>query len=71
MSIDTIPEWIALALSVIGAVSIIVRGLAELTAITPGTRDDEIVGKAQKGIQAVQKVLGAISLDTAKKQAKK
>ena len=61
---------LAIVTSVVAAASVIVKGLAMLTKITPTTRDDELIGKAQKGVAYVQRVLGTISMDSSK-QAKR
>lgn len=63
-------EWVALALTIIGGVSIIVKGVAVITDVTPGTRDDEVVSQTQGVIRQVQKVLGAISFDASNQRPK-
>lgn len=68
MDVNMISEWVGIVLAVIGGLSIIVKGIAVITDITPGTRDDHIVGVAEKVIHRVQKILGAVSLDTSKQK---
>ena len=45
--VDIAVHWILVLMAVVGAASLIVQGLAQLAAITPSTRDDEIIGKVQ------------------------
>ena len=34
-------------MAVVGGASMVVQGLAKIAAVTPSTRDDEVIGKVQ------------------------
>lgn len=57
--------------SVVGAASLVVQGIAKVTAITPSTRDDEIVGKVQSGLAVTSRFLDKIALNFPATQARK
>ena len=57
--------------SVVGAASLVVQGIAKVTAITPSTRDDEIVGKVQYGLAVTSRFLDKIALNFPATQARK
>ncbi|MGL6646735.1 hypothetical protein ACSZOH_15995 [Aeromonas caviae] len=40
-----------------------VQGLAQLAAITPSTRDDEIIGKVQSFLAGLAKILDKVALN--------
>lgn len=44
--------------------SMIVKGLAVITKITPTTKDDELVGKLEVAIHKFQKILDRLALNT-------
>lgn len=50
--------------SVIASASVIMKGIAMITKITPTTRDDEIVSKVQAAILKLQRVLEPLALNT-------
>ena len=62
MSADLIPNILAYAVVIVGAARLIVQAIAKVTAITPGTGDDEVVTTAEKWIARIQSVLGTIAL---------
>lgn len=68
MDATSIQDWVTIILAVIAAASVIVKGVAMITEITPGTRDDYIVGKVDRFVHVAQKVLGAIALDSSKQK---
>lgn len=49
--------------SVVGAASLMVQGIAKVTAITPSTKDDEVVGKVQSFLVVTTKVLDRVALN--------
>ena len=67
----TISALLVTATSVVGAASMIVKGIAQITAITPSTKDDEIVGKVQKVLQVTSTVLDKVALNLPDTQARK
>ena len=67
----TLSALVVTATSVVGAASIIVQGIAKITAITPSTKDDEIVGKVQKVLLVTSTVLDKVSLNLPAAQARK
>ena len=66
----TMSALVVTATSVVGAASIIVQGIAKITAITPSTKDDEIVGKVQKVLQVTSIVLDKVALNLPGSQAR-
>lgn len=50
--------------SIIAGASVIMKGIAMITKITPTTRDDEIVSKVQAAILKLQRVLEPLALNT-------
>lgn len=67
----TLSALVVTTTSVVGAASIIVQGIAKFTAITPSTKDDEIVGKVQKVLLVTSTVLDKVSLNLPAAQARK
>lgn len=59
----TLSTLVVTATSVVGAASLIVQGIAKITAITPSTKDDEVVGKVQKALQVTSIVLDKVALN--------
>lgn len=59
----TLSALVVTATSVVGAASLIVQGIAKITAITPSTKDDEVVGKVQKALQVTSIVLDKVALN--------
>ena len=49
------------ALVAVGSASLIVQGIARITAVTPTTRDDEIVGSIQTGLRWVQSTWAGVT----------
>lgn len=49
---------------IIAGASVIMKGIAMITKITPTTRDDEIVSKVQAAILKLQRVLEPLALNT-------
>ncbi len=60
-----------IALAVVGGASLVVQGLAKIAAITPSTRDDEIIGKVQGVLATVARILDKVALNLPAAQARK
>lgn len=67
----TLSALVVTATSVVGAASIIVQGIAKITAITPSTKDDVVVGKVQKALQVTSTVLDKVALNLPATTARK
>lgn len=59
----TLSALVMTATSIVGAASLVVQGIAKITAITPSTKDDEVVGKVQKALQVTSVVLDKVALN--------
>ena len=69
--VDIAVHWILVLMAVVGAASLIVQGLAQLAAITPSTRDDEIIGKVQGFLTGLVKILDKVALNLPADKARK
>lgn len=69
--IDIVVNWVTILLAVVGGASLIVQGLAKIAAITPSTRDDEIIGKVQGFLTGLAKILDKVALNLPANQARK
>ncbi|GAA4493508.1 hypothetical protein [Pseudaeromonas paramecii] len=64
MDLMTIVTGLTVAVpAVIGAASLIVQGIAQITKITPSTKDDEIVGKVEAFIAGAQRIFDKLALN--------
>ena len=61
--IEIAMNWLLILLAVVGAASMIVQGLAQIAAITPSTRDDEIIGKVLAFLAGLAKILDKVALN--------
>lgn len=61
--IDIAVHWFFILMAVVGAASLIVQGLAQIAAVTPSTRDDEIIGKVQGFLTGLTKILDKVALN--------
>lgn len=61
--IDLAIHWVGILLAVIGGASVIVQGLAQLAALTPSTKDDEVIGKVQTFLLGLIKILDKLALN--------
>ena len=61
--IEIAMNWLLILLAVVGAASMIVQGLAQIAAITPSTRDDEVIGKVQGFLTSLVKILDKVALN--------
>lgn len=64
-------QYIGLALTGVGAASLLLQGIALIAGITPSTRDDECVGKIQRGLAKVQRVLDRLALNPSANKARR
>lgn len=69
--IDIIINGTTIALAVVGGASLVVQGLAKIAAVTPSTRDDEIIGKVQGVLATVTRILDKVALNLPAAQARK
>lgn len=58
-----IVELITTITSIVGAASLLVKGIGAVTAITPSTKDDEVVNAISRGLATVVKVLDVIAIN--------
>ena len=64
MDLTTIVTGITVTIpAVVGSASLIVEGIAKITKVTPSTKDDEIVGKAELLLSRVQRFLDKLALN--------
>lgn len=74
MDMNNLPELLTNAVlygtAVVGGASLILQGVAAITKITPSTRDDEIVSKAQSVIVRLQRILDRVALNPAASKAR-
>lgn len=61
--IDIAVHWFFILMAVVGAASLIVQGLAQIAAVTPSTRDDEIISKVQGFLTGMAKILDKVALN--------
>lgn len=61
--IDIAVHLFFILMAVVGAASLIVQGLAQIAAVTPSTRDDEIIGKVQGFLAGLTKILDKVALN--------
>jgi len=68
--ISLIPDFARILIEIMGAAALIVKLLAEAWKITPGTPDVAVFTRTQKIILRIQKALGPVAGDTAKRERK-
>ncbi|MGU5594865.1 hypothetical protein ACV1C6_16095 [Aeromonas sanarellii] len=61
--VEVVINWIVILMAVVGGASMAVQGLAQIAAITPSTRDDEIIGKVQGFLTGLVKILDKVALN--------
>lgn len=64
-------DLLLIATSAVGGASLIVQGLAKVAAITPSTRDDQIVGKVGLVLVTLTRVLDKLALNLPADKARK
>ena len=61
--VEVVINWIVILMAVVGGASMVVQGLAKIAAITPSTRDDEVIGKVQGFLTGLAKILDKVALN--------
>lgn len=69
--VEVVINWIVILMAVVGGASLVVQGLAKLAAVTPSTRDDEIIGKVDAFLVGLIKVLDKLALNLPADKARK
>ena len=69
--VDIAVHWILILMAVVGGASLVVQGLAKIAAITPSTRDDEVIGKVQAFLVGLTKVLDKLAMNLPAEKARK
>ena len=61
--VEVVINWIVILMAVVGGASMVVQGLAKIAAVTPSTRDDEVIGKVQAFLVGLTMVLDKLALN--------
>jgi hypothetical protein len=61
--VEVVINWIVILMAVVGGASMVVQGLAKIAAVTPSTRDDEVIGKVQGFLTGLAKILDKVALN--------
>ncbi|ELC7279646.1 hypothetical protein RJO76_000669 [Aeromonas veronii] len=69
--VEVVINWIVILMAVVGGASLVVQGLAKIAAVTPSTRDDEIIGKVDAFLVGLAKVLDKLALNLPADKARK
>ncbi|MFQ2035183.1 hypothetical protein ACK35Y_19930 [Aeromonas veronii] len=69
--VEVVINWLVILMAVVGGASLVVQGLAKLAAVTPSTRDDEIIGKVDAFLVGLIKVLDKLALNLPADKARK
>ncbi|MGN5044141.1 hypothetical protein [Aeromonas sp. 3P] len=69
--VEVVINWIVILMAVVGGASMVVQGLAKIAAVTPSTRDDEIIGKVDAFLVGLIKVLDKLALNLPADKARK
>lgn len=69
--VEVVINWIVILMAVVGGASMVVQGLAKIAAITPSTRDDEVIGKVQAFLAGLTKILDKVALNLPAEKARK
>ncbi|MGN5084952.1 hypothetical protein ACTG2F_19995 [Aeromonas sp. 31P] len=69
--VEVVINWIVILMAVVGGASLVVQGLAKLAAVTPSTRDDEIIGKVDAFLVGLIKVLDKLAMNLPADKARK
>ncbi|MFQ2755840.1 hypothetical protein ACK3ZM_14445 [Aeromonas caviae] len=69
--IELVIHWVFILMAIVGGASMVVQGLAKIAAITPSTRDDEIIGKVQAFLTGLTKILDKVALNLPADKARK
>lgn len=69
--VEVVINWIVILMAVVGGASLGVQGLAKIAAVTPSTRDDEIIGKVDAFLVGLIKVLDKLAMNLPADKARK
>ncbi|HHQ4617451.1 TPA: hypothetical protein ACSP2N_001465 [Aeromonas veronii] len=69
--VEAVINWLVILMAVVGGASLVVQGLAKIAAVTPSTRDDEIIGKVDAFLVGLAKVLDKLALNLPADKARK
>ncbi|ANB54826.1 hypothetical protein WM43_20295 [Aeromonas veronii] len=69
--VEVVINWIVILMAVVGGASLVVQGLAKIAAVTPSTRDDEIIGKVDAFLVGLIKVLDKLAMNLPADKARK
>ncbi|HHP5355864.1 hypothetical protein ACEUA0_10835 [Aeromonas veronii] len=69
--VEVVINWLVILMAVVGGASLVVQGLAKIAAVTPSTRDDEIIGKVDAFLVGLAKVLDKLALNLPADKARK
>ncbi|MFM5499468.1 hypothetical protein ACET7P_00835 [Aeromonas veronii] len=69
--VEVVINWLVILMAVVGGASLVVQGLAKIAAVTPSTRDDEIIGKVDAFLVGLIKVLDKLALNLPADKARK
>ncbi|HHO2159625.1 TPA: hypothetical protein ACRTNB_001828 [Aeromonas hydrophila] len=69
--VEVVINWIVILMAVVGGASMVVQGLAKIAAVTPSTRDDEIIGKVDAFLVGLAKILDKLALNLPADKARK
>ncbi|WP_421259135.1 hypothetical protein [Aeromonas sp. 602826] len=69
--VEVVINWLVILMAVVGGASLVVQGLAKIAAVTPSTRDDEIIGKVGAFLVGLIKVLDKLAMNLPADKARK
>ncbi|MFM4768365.1 hypothetical protein ACET82_10345 [Aeromonas veronii] len=69
--VEVVINWLVILMAVVGGASLVVQGLAKIAAVTPSTRDDEIIGKVDAFLVGLIKVLDKLAMNLPADKARK
>ena len=69
--VEVVINWIVILIAVVGGASMVVQRLAKIAAVTPSTRDDEVIGKVQAFLVGLTKVLDKLAMNLPAEKARK
>ncbi|WP_323970731.1 hypothetical protein [Aeromonas hydrophila] len=69
--VEVVINLIVILMAVVGGASLVVQGLVKIAAVTPSTRDDEVVGKVQVFLVGLTKVLDKLAMNLPAEKARK
>ncbi|MEX1669129.1 hypothetical protein AB4876_09410 [Zhongshania guokunii] len=69
--LGSVGVYIGYAVTGVGAASLLLQGIAKITGITPGTRDDEYVNEAFRVVVKVQRWLDRLAFNPSADKARR